>query len=515
MVCTPDEGRAGGAPTPEVTPGDLGKVPVAVATQSPPTSPAGQSTGSVTLVGAGPGDPGLLTMHGREELSTADVVVTDRLVAPEIVALSRPAARVVYVGKAPGAHSADQAEIEALLVREARAGHRVVRLKGGDPYLFGRGGEEALACAEAGVPCTVVAGVSSALAVPAAAGVPVTHRGLSQAVTVVSGHLAPGHPGSTVNWEALAHSGASLVVLMGVAHLGKIAIVLQEHGWADTSPVTVIERGTTAAQRVLRSTLAEIEAAALRAGLRSPAVIVIGDVAGLELAGAVDGGASVAGSPNEPVAGLAGARVLLPRSRSGPSALAGLLRTAGAEVVEARLLAPAVHAADLPATGWLVVPDVAAAEALGRGLRAVGRDARSLGGVRLAGCEDALALIGLLPDAPEAPAGSPVIGRDIPVGLRRVPLPQAVLDVIAAGEIDAVVLPSSGTARALAEELGERTPTVPAGLAVAAIGPRTAAAALRSGLPVGGVAAEPDLGSLTLAVAALIAARDGSSHAEG
>ncbi|MGZ4617847.1 MAG: uroporphyrinogen-III C-methyltransferase, partial [Frankiaceae bacterium] len=398
--------------------------PGAAPTPSRPAAEAGGPAGAVVLVGAGPGDPGLLTVRGRDELAGADVVVIDRLVAPEIVALARPGARVVYVGKAPGAHSADQAEIESLLVREARAGNRVVRLKGGDPYLFGRGGEEAVACAEAGVPCTVVPGVSSALAVPAAAGVPVTHRGLSQAVTVVSGHLAPGQLGSAVGWEALAASGASLVVLMGVRHLGKIAVFLQEHGRPGTTPVTVIERGTTAAQRVVRSTLAEIEAASLRTGLRSPAVIVIGAVAGLELAGSPPCGATLAAPVNELDAWLAGVRVLLPRSRPGPSALAGLLRTAGAQVLEVRVLTPAVDAAELPVSGWLGVPDAAAGEALAHGLRAAGRDARSLHGIRLAGCAAALAPLGLLPDAPEAPERAPVVGRDVIVRLRRMPLPR-------------------------------------------------------------------------------------------
>jgi uroporphyrinogen III methyltransferase/synthase len=474
--------------------------------------------GSVVLVGAGPGDPGLLTVRGREEVSGADVVVIDRLVSPEIVALARPDARVVYVGKAPGAHTADQAEIDALLVREARAGNRVVRLKGGDPYLFGRGGEEAVACAAAGLPCTVVPGVSSALAVPAAAGVPVTHRGISQAVTVVSGHLAPGHPGSAVNWEALAASGASLVVLMGVGNLGKISIFLQEHGRAGTTPVTVIERGTTAGQRVVRSTLAEIEAAARRTRLRSPAVIVIGEVAGLELAGSVGRGAAAAGAADESASGLAGARVLLPRSRSGPSSLAGLLRAAGAEVVEVRVLAPAVDAAQLPEAGWLEVPDAAAAEALQHGLRAAARDARSLCGLRVAGPADALAVLGLLPDAAAAPAGAPAVGRELPIRLRRVALPPAVATAVAAGEIDAVALASSGTARALGEELARLVPAGSAsgaGCAVAAIGPRTAAAAKHSGLAVGAVAAGPDLASLTATLAVLTAARDGSSQAGG
>ncbi|WP_391530626.1 uroporphyrinogen-III C-methyltransferase, partial [Candidatus Frankia nodulisporulans] len=242
----------------------------------------GHAAGEVWLVGAGPGDPGLLTVRGRDLLATADVIVVDRLALAVLDGAppdGAPPAQIIHVGKSATAPSWSQERINALLVERARAGARVVRLKGGDPYVLGRGGEEAEACAAAGVRCTVVPGVTSALAVPALAGIPVTHRDVAQEIAIISGHLAPGHPDSTVDWPGLAASRATLVILMGVARLIAITEALLDGGRPEATPVAVIERGGTAAQRVLRTTLDGLAVDAIAAGVRSPAVIVIGEVA--------------------------------------------------------------------------------------------------------------------------------------------------------------------------------------------------------------------------------------------
>ncbi|GGL90072.1 uroporphyrinogen-III C-methyltransferase [Nakamurella endophytica] len=234
--------------------------------------------GRVVLVGGGPGEPGLLTVRGRQELAAADVVVVDRLAPREVLADLDPAVRVIEVGKAPGMHPVPQHRINEMLVQEARSGARVVRLKGGDPFVFGRGAEEVAACREAGIDVTVVPGVSSALAVPALAGIAVTTRGLSREVTVVSGHELPvaGDP----RWTAWAGT-ATLVVLMGVGTLGNLARGLRSAGAAPDRPVAVIERGGLPGQRVLRGTLADIAEGVDTAAMRAPSVIVVGDVAAL------------------------------------------------------------------------------------------------------------------------------------------------------------------------------------------------------------------------------------------
>ncbi|MGF7235696.1 MAG: uroporphyrinogen-III C-methyltransferase, partial [Frankia sp.] len=210
-------------------------------------------TGTVWLVGAGPGDPGLITVRGRELLTQADVVVTDRLAAPALLALAPAEALIIAAGKSPGRDTLSQDAVNALLVEHASAGRTVVRLKGGDPFLLGRGGEEAEACATAGVTCVVVPGVTSAFAAPAYAGIPVTHRGLAQDVAVVSGHLAPDDPASTVHWAALGASSATVVVLMGVGRLAAIAAALTAGGRPRSTPAALVERATTPAQRVVRS----------------------------------------------------------------------------------------------------------------------------------------------------------------------------------------------------------------------------------------------------------------------
>jgi uroporphyrinogen III methyltransferase/synthase len=367
--------------------------------------------GHVWLVGAGPGDPGLITVRGAELLAGADVVVSDLARDAALHAYPRPGAEIVRVG--PDGDVRGQDEVNALLVDRALAGARVVRLKGGDPYLLGRGGEESEACAAAGVSVTVVPGVSSALAGPAFAGIPVTHRGLAQDVAIVSGHLPPGHPDSTIDWAALTSPALTIVIMMGVAHLMAIADALLAAGREPGTPVAVVERATTPTQRVLRTTLESLGVDAVATGVRSPAVIVVGDVAArIDARGAAspsrqplprplprpvprpaeggqdgpatardnaddrswlheasrggesnrpDGSRQVGGSghvdrvalPAAPVASgggpLGGVRVLVPRTRQRQGLLARDLRRQGADVIETLVstLAPVPDATQL------------------------------------------------------------------------------------------------------------------------------------------------------------------------
>jgi uroporphyrin-III C-methyltransferase len=240
--------------------------------------------GVVTLVSGGPGDAGLVTVAGRDAIAAADVILTDRLVPRAALEWARPDAEIIDVAKVPGGRSTDQNEINRLMIEHAKAGSDVVRFKGGDSFVFGRGGEELVACADAGIEARVIPGVSSATAVPAVAGIPLTHRGLVQAFTVVSGHVPPGHPASTVDWAALARSGSTLVVLMGVRTLPFIAAALVDGGLDPSTPAAVVADGTLPHQRVVRADLATIATAAHEAGIGPPAVTVIGNVAALDLA---------------------------------------------------------------------------------------------------------------------------------------------------------------------------------------------------------------------------------------
>jgi uroporphyrin-III C-methyltransferase/precorrin-2 dehydrogenase/sirohydrochlorin ferrochelatase len=235
-------------------------------------------TGSVALVGGGPGDPGLLTVRGRQLLASADVVVRDRL-APHVELPDE--VEVIETGKQPHGPSWSQTDIEQLMVSRALAGLRVVRLKGGDVHLFARGIEEVAACVEAGVVVEVVPGVSSALAAPAWAGIPVTAKGLTQSVTVVSAHLAPGAEGSTIDWDALARLGGTLVLLMAVERLGACAAALVAGGRSAGTPVAVVRNGTRPDQEVVVSTLADVAVDA--AGITAPAVVIVGEVVSARL----------------------------------------------------------------------------------------------------------------------------------------------------------------------------------------------------------------------------------------
>ncbi|MFD4366572.1 uroporphyrinogen-III C-methyltransferase [Rhodococcus sp. NPDC058521] len=247
------------------------------------TDSAEPPAAGVALVGGGPGDPDLITVRGRRLLSHADVVVADRLAPPELLAELGPHVEVVDAAKIPYGRAMAQEAINSALIDNAKAGKFVVRLKGGDPFVFGRGYEELEACAEAGVPVTVVPGITSAISVPSAAGIPVTHRGVTHEFVVVSGHVAPDHPDSLVDWSALARLKGTIVLLMAVERIGLFADVLVEGGRPPETPVTVIQEGTLRTQRVLRADLSSVADRVRDEAIRPPAIIVIGPVAGFSV----------------------------------------------------------------------------------------------------------------------------------------------------------------------------------------------------------------------------------------
>jgi uroporphyrinogen III methyltransferase / synthase len=289
-------------------------------------------TGVVHLVGAGPGDPGLLTVRAVELLGAADVVLYDRLIPPEALAHARPGAELVYVGKEGEGPQFPQDETHRLLLEHARAGRRIVRLKGGDPFVFGRGGEEALVLAEAGIPFEVVPGVTAGVAAPAYAGIPVTHRDVASGVAFVTGHEDPGKPESAIDWPALARFPGTLVFYMGVRSLPKIAERLVAEGRPADEAVAVVERGTLPGQRTLLATLDDVADRAAEERIRAPAITLVGGVARLR--------EQLAWLEARP---LHGRTVAVTRARAQASALATRLRTLGAAVVEA----PAIRIAPL------------------------------------------------------------------------------------------------------------------------------------------------------------------------
>ena len=461
---------------------------------------------TVHLVGAGPGDPGLLTVRGAELLARADVVVHDRLSEITLLELAPESAERIDVGKSPGG-PVDQQGINRILVEKGRAGLEVVRLKGGDPFVFGRGGEEAVALAAAGVPFEVVPGVTSAIAAPAYAGVPVTHRGVSTSFTVVTGHSRQSVD-RDIEWEALARAGGTIIILMGVAHRAAIADRLMAGGLAPTTPVTGVHWGTRPEQRTVRTTLAGLS----KAELGPPAVIVVGGVAALDLAW----------FETRP---LFGRRVVVTRAREQASTLVAKLRELGAETVELPAIAvtdPAdggaalrVAANALYSYDWAVFTSANTVEQFLPLLH----DARAFARARVAaigpGTADALARWNIKADLvpprfvaeslleafPAAPAGGGRVllpraatARDVlPDGLRsagwRVDVVEAyrtvgvaptAAQVEAARTADAVTFTSSSTVLNYLAAVGrESVPPV-----VACIGPVTAATARERGLQV-------------------------------
>jgi uroporphyrinogen III methyltransferase/synthase len=279
--------------------------------------------GVVYLVGAGPGDPGLISARALELIAAADLILYDRLVGERILGGARPEARLIYVGKRPGEPTVEQEEIERMMIESAKAGRTVVRLKGGDPFVFGRGGEEGEALFTAGIRFEVVPGVTAGIAAPAYAGIPVTHRADASAVAFITGHEDPEKPESALDWDAIAAFPGTLVFYMGVKRLPEIAAALIAGGRSHDQPAAVIERGTLPSQRTVTATLAEIAATAEREGIGAPAVTVVGPVAARR--------GELAWLERRP---LFGRRVVVTRARAQASGLARRLADLGAEVVE-------------------------------------------------------------------------------------------------------------------------------------------------------------------------------------
>jgi uroporphyrinogen III methyltransferase/synthase len=490
-------------------------------------------SGRVYLVGAGPGDPGLLTLRGQRCVAQADVVVHDDLVNRRLLDYARPGAEIVDVGRPHGGPGRlSQAAIAELLVTHARCGQVVVRLKNGDPFLFGRGAEEARVLREAGIPYDIVPGVSSALAVPAYAGIPATDREHASLVTIVTGHFAcrdeqaAGTPG--LPWDALVRQGGTLVVLMGVKHLAAIAEALVRHGLAADTPAAVIERGTTGRQRTIVATVATIAGAAHAAGVRSPAVVVVGATVTLR--------DRIAWFEARP---LVGRRILVTRPRAQAGEVATALEDLGAEVE----LFPTIEIAPAPDAGaldravadagtydWIVFTSVNGVRVFFERMAALGRDVRELATTRIAAigpetaselerrlvrpavvpaeyrAEGLLVVLGeeairgrrvLLPRAAGARAVLPDTLRargavvDEVVAYAAVPPPTADVEglraLIEADALDAITFTSSSTVRNFAALLGEdamRTLARRARPLVACIGPVTAETARELGLRV-------------------------------
>ena len=367
-------------------------------------------TGIVHLVGAGPGDPGLLTVRAVELLGAADVVLYDRLIPPEALAHARPGAELVYVGKEGEGPQFPQEDTHRLLLEHARAGKRIVRLKGGDPFVFGRGGEEALVLEQAGIPFEVVPGVTAGVAAPAYAGIPVTHRDVASGVAFVTGHEDPDKPESAIDWPALARFPGTLVFYMGVRSLPRIAERLVAGGRPAGEPVAVVERGTLPGQRTLLATLADVAERAAAERIRAPAITLVGEVARLR--------EQLAWLESRP---LHGRTVAVTRARAQASPLAARLRTLGAAVVEA----PAIRIAPLeasvpPLDGYdlVCVTSPNGADLLLDRLR----DARELAGITVAaigpGTARALRARGIEPDVvPERAVAEGLVEAlaDVPV----------------------------------------------------------------------------------------------------
>jgi uroporphyrinogen III methyltransferase/synthase len=499
--------------------------------------------GTVYLVGAGPGDPGLLTIRARELLQSCDDVVYDALVNEEMLSAElggRDVARH-FVGKRGGeSASARQGDIERLLVRLAREGRRVVRLKGGDPFVFGRGGEEAQALGEAGIPFEIVPGITAGVAGPAYAGIPVTHRGAATAVTLVTGHEDPDKGERGTDWRALARTNATLVLYMGVRTLPEVVRELLAGGRSADTPAAVIERATYPAQRVIMGTLATIADRAREASVAAPAITIVGDVVGLR--------DEIEWFDRRP---LAGARIVVTRARAQASSLSARLRELGADVIEM----PAIRVEPLdtgpldralavaPEYDWMIFTSQNAVEVVWGAMRARGLDARTLGGVRIAAIgratADALLDHGmaadvvpqrfvaeslvealetrddvsgrrvLLPRAADArdvlPDGLRALGAEVDV----VPIYRTMMDGegaarvaarLTAGDVDLVTLTSSSTARYFVDAVGaDAARAAP----VASIGPVTSAAARALGLRVAVEAEESTIAGLIAALTTL------------
>jgi uroporphyrinogen III methyltransferase/synthase len=502
--------------------------------------------GVVYLVGAGPGDPGLVTVRALELIGAADVILYDRLIPRGALEGARQDAELVYVGKEPGSTEMAQEEIELLMVERARAGRSVVRLKGGDPFVFGRGGEEAEALAAAGVEFEVVPGVTAGVAAPAYAGIPVTHREDSSAVAFVTGHEDPAKEGSALDWDALARFPGTLVLYMGVRRLPEISERLIAAGRDPGEPAVAIERGTLPGQRTVAAFLSELPDAAARAELRAPAVILVGPVA--------DRRQTIAWLERRPLYGL---RVVVTRARAQASGLARTLEALGAETVElpAIRIVPRMDTAevrravdDIHTYALVCLTSPNGVRLLFEALTESGRDARALANATVAaigpGTAAALAEGGIVADVvPKRSVaealveeledvnveGRPVLvaraaeARDVlPDALRErgarvdvVALYETVAEepaaeaIEAAQDADYVTFTSSSTVRNLVQAVGKRFPD---GARVVSIGPVTSQAARDAGLAVDVEAERHDPDGLVEALVADAAlAREGRS----
>ncbi len=491
--------------------------------------------GIVYLVGAGPGDPGLLTRRAAELLARADVVAYDRLVHPDVLKLS-PQAEMIDVGKKPGQSAEGQARINDVLIEHAKAGKCVVRLKGGDPFVFGRGGEEAELLASSGVAFEIVPGVTSAIAGPAYAGIPLTHRDHASWAAIATGHEDPTKEASALDWEALARAPTA-VFLMGMERLSDISASLQRAGRDASTPAAVISWATWPKQRVVRSTLEKIASAVEDAGVVSPAVFVVGDVAALH-----DRLDWFGSKP------LSGKRVFVTRTRAQSGRLSQLLHDAGADALEfpaIRIVPPSSYSeldkaiAEFHRFGWLAFTSQNAVDAVWSRVIATGRDARAFADVRIAAVGSATASslreCGIVPDlvpdtftsdALAEAMGRPrahMSGRAVAVlvpraegapdefvtkltdngwSVRAVNAYRTETDAtsVAGGRValeegvDAVLFTSGSTVRSFVELWGKPEAVV------CAMGPRTAAVAEELGVRVDAVAAEQSLEGLVTAL---------------
>jgi len=486
-----------------------------------------QKKGKVYLVGAGPGDPGLLTVKGLECLKGADVIIYDRLLDDSLLGLARSGAEKVYVGKSAGWHTLKQEKINKLLVEKARQGKAVVRLKGGDPFVLGRGGEEAQALAESKVPFEVVPGVSSVAAVPAYAGIPVTHRHLASSLAVVTGHEAGDKGDSAIAWGKLATGADTLVFLMGVANLKYITRKLLDSGRSPATPVAIISDGTTSRQRVLSGTLEDIIPRTEKVRPQPPAVVVVGEVVRLR--------ESLRWFDSQP---LFGKRVLVARARRQAEGLSRLLLERGAVPVEV----PAIKIQPLSDSGkldkavlnlksyhWVIFTSSNGVEAFFNRLYVLGLDARWLAGVSIgaigSGTAAALREEGVSADFMPAEYTSRALLAELQLrGMRgkRVLLPRAdiagktlasglaslgarvhevavyetvpdgsglgkIRQMLKHGQIDIITFTSSSMVKSLVSALGEERGIMGRTL-IACIGPETRAALLKACLRVDVVA---------------------------
>lgn len=497
---------------------------------------AARRQGHVFIVGAGPGDPGLVTVAGARAIAAADVIFYDALSSPALLRGARPGAELVYVGKRVGEHALSQEQLQGLIVARAASGCVVVRLKGGDPFVFGRGGEEALACRAAGIEYTVIPGVTSAVAAPAYAGIPLTHRGVAGNFLVVTGNEAAGEAAdNSIDWTAASRAD-TLVILMGVGSLAAHMVRLATAGRAAETPVACIRWGTRPDQQVVVGTVATIAALAAEAGLRSPVVTVVGEAVRL-------GGDLAWYRPGA----LAGRRVVVTRARKQASALGARLEALGAYVVEAPAIeiVSRVSDANFQHTvsrqwDWMVFASANGVEAALDALWRLKRDSRWLTGTRVAAVggatAEALVRRGLRPDFVPSKATAEALAAELPmVPGQRILHPASarsdgrlaatlrgrgatVEQVIAyenrtvpldderrreVAEADAITFTSASTARNLRAALGETA--IPAAAKLVSIGPQTSVAVLEVFGRVDREAAQPDLDSLVDALTEVLA----------